>query len=248
MGLERVFDAPWTLRKLRGEPLGGLLEAFCDWLLDCGYPRDMARKHLGRISHLNQWLAEQGRRGLSEAQAQGVLESVDRTTVVGRRDYAILTLLYTYGVRGGQVRSLRQSDIAWARNQILFRAIKGGKDSLLPLTSQVGQSLLDYLQKARPRCRFPEVFLTCRAPYGPVGKISEIVRRNLKRAGIDAPSPGAHGFRHAFATRMVARGHPLKAVADVLGHRCLSTTFLYTKVDFKALSQVALEWPKEVRS
>ncbi len=67
-----------------------------------------------------------------------MLESVDRTTVVGRRDYYILTLLCTYGVRGGQVRTLRQSNIAWARNQILFRAMKGGKDSLLPLTLQVG--------------------------------------------------------------------------------------------------------------
>jgi site-specific recombinase XerD len=62
------------------------------------------------------------------------------------------------------------------------------------------------------------------------------------------PRKGSHVFRHGFATRMVADGHPFKAVADVLGHRYLSTTFIYTKVDFNALSQVALEWPEEVAS
>lgn len=190
-------------------------------------------------------------RGLSEAQAQAVLESVDRNTLAGRRDYAILTLLHTYGVRGGQVRALRFNDISWAEDQILFRAMKNGKDSHLPLTDQVGESLLDYLQNARPRRWFAEVFLTCQAPYHPLPRsnsLSEIVRRHILAAGIDVPSKGAHAFRHAFATRMVAKGHALKEVADVLGHRHLSTTFIYTKVDFNALSQVALEWPGEVGS
>jgi site-specific recombinase XerD len=188
-------------------------------------------------------------RGLSEAQAQAVLQSVDRSTAIGRRDYAILTMLHAYGVRGGQVRALQLNDIRWADDQILFRATKNGKDSLLPLTAAVGESLLDYLQNARPRSSFPEVFLTCRAPYHPLldsRSLSAIVRRRICAAGIDLPSQGAHVFRHAFATRMVAAGHPFKAVADVLGHRYLSTTFIYTKVDFNALSRVAMPWPEEV--
>jgi len=190
-------------------------------------------------------------RGLSEGQAHTVLQSVDRTTTAGRRDYAILMLLHTYGIRGGQVRALQLNDIRWTEDQILFRATKGGKDSLLPLTKEVGESLLDYLQHARPRSAYREVFLTCRAPHHPLPRsssLSEIVRRHFRVAHIDVPSMGAHAFRHAFATRMVAEGHPFKAVADVLGHRYLSTTFIYTKVDFNALSQVALEWPGEVAS
>lgn len=190
-------------------------------------------------------------RGLSEAQAQLVLESVDRRTRAGRRDYAILQLLHTYGVRGGQVRALRLSDIRWAEDQILFRATKNGKDSLLPLTAEVGESLLEYLQDARPHYSFSEVFLTCRAPYHPLGSstvLSMIVYRCIMAAGIDVYSKGAHVFRHAFATRMVAEGYSLKAVADVLGHRHLSTTFIYTKIDFNALKTVALDWPEEVKS
>jgi site-specific recombinase XerD len=188
-------------------------------------------------------------RGLSQQQAQRIIESVDCSTNTGLRDYAILQLLYTYGVRGGQVRALRIEDIHWAGNQILFRASKNGKDSLLPLSREVGQSLLDYLSQARPPCSYPQVFLTCRAPYHPLAyssSLSAIVHRHIRAAGVDVSSRGAHAFRHGFATRMVNEGYSLKAVADVLGHRHLSTTFIYTKVDFNSLKQVALDWPQEV--
>ncbi len=188
-------------------------------------------------------------RGLSDSLAQQVLCGIDRSNPVGRRDYAILQLLYTYGVRGGQVRALRFEDIHWADNQILFKACKHGKDSRLPLTAEVGESLLDYLQNSRPAYAYPHVFLTCRAPYHPLpnsSSLSAIVQRRIRAAGIEIPSKGAHAFRHGFATRMLHKGHSLKAVADVLGHRHLQSTFIYTKVDFKALKQVALQWPQEV--
>ena len=188
-------------------------------------------------------------RGLSDAQAQQVLRGIDRKTPVGRRDYAIIQLLYTYGVRGGQVRALQLERINWAQNQILFMSAKRGKDSCLPLTTEVGESLLDYLQNSRPASSYPEVFLTSRAPYHPLphsNSLSAIIERHIRSAGIEIPSRGAHAFRHGFATRMLEQGHSLKAIADVLGHRYLGTTFLYTKVDFNHLKQVALEWPGEV--
>jgi integrase/recombinase XerD len=188
-------------------------------------------------------------RGLTNQQAEPILRGLNRKTPVGRRDYAILQLLYTYGVRGGQVRALRLEDIDWARNEILFKASKRGKHVQVPLTAEVGESLLDYLQNSRPACSCPEVFLTCRAPYHPLpnsNSLSAIVERRVRAAGIDIPSKGAHAFRHGFATRMLQQGHSLKAIADVLGHRHLGTTFLYTKVDFNTLKQVALPWPEEV--
>ena len=188
-------------------------------------------------------------RGLTEAQAQKVLQGVNRKTCVGRRDYAILQLLFTYGVRGGQVRALRLEQIDWIREQILFEPSKHGKASLLPLTREVGESLLDYLQNSRATSSYPQVFLTMRAPYRPLPRSSSlaaIVARCIRAVDIDIPHRGAHVFRHAFATRMLQQGHPLKAVADVLGHRYLGTTFIYTKVDFNSLKQVALDWPEEV--
>jgi integrase/recombinase XerD len=188
-------------------------------------------------------------RGLSDTEAQQVLRSINRMSHVGRRDYAIVQLLYTYGVRGGQVRALCLEDIDWVHNQILFKASKHGKDSRLPLTPEVGESLLDYLQHSRPPSSSPQVFLTCRAPYHPLpysSSLSAIVERHIRAAGVDSPHQGAHAFRHCFATRMLHEGHSLKAIADVLGHRHLSTTFIYTKVEFNALKHVALEWPQEV--
>jgi len=119
----------------------------------------------------------------------------------------------------------------------------------MPLTPEVGEGLLDYLQNSRPSCSYPHVFLTCRAPYHPLpnsSSLSAIVGHYIQTAGIEIPSKGAHTFRHCFATRMLYKGHSLKAIADVLGHRHLGTTFIYTKVEFNALRQVAFEWPKEV--
>jgi site-specific recombinase XerD len=188
-------------------------------------------------------------RGLTDSQAQQVLQGVNRNTFAGRRDYAILQLLFTYGIRGGQVRALRLDQIDWARNRILFEPAKGGKVSLLPLTTEVGESLIDYLQNSRAPSPCPQVFLTTRAPYHPLPRsnsLSIIVDRCIRAAGINIPHRGAHVFRHAFATRMLQDGHPLKAIADVMGHRYLSTTFIYTKVDFNSLRQVALDWPEEV--
>ncbi len=187
-------------------------------------------------------------RGLTGEQALKVLQGIDRNSKVGRRDYAICQLLYTYGVRGGQVRALRHHDINWAQSQILFGASKHGKDSLLPLTVEVGESLLDYLKNTRPGSSDPHVFLTSRAPYRALAHsnaLSAMVERYLRKAGIEVSSKGAHAFRHGFATRMLQEGHSLKAIADVLGHRHLGTTFIYTKVDFNSLRQVALRWPKE---
>ena len=188
-------------------------------------------------------------RGLTDEQAQKVLKTINRSNNTGRRDYAICQMLYSYGVRGGQIRALRLQDIDWTADQIFFKALKNGKDSLLPLTDEVGQSLLDYLQNARPPSIHPEVFITTRAPYHPLlesNTISSIISRNIIAAGVNCHSKGAHAFRHNFATRMVQKGHSLKEIADVLGHRHLETTFIYTKVDFTILKQVGLAWPLEI--
>ena len=147
------------------------------------------------------------------------------------------------------MRALRLEDINWEQSQILFKALKHGKDSHLPLTAEVGESLLDYLQNSRPPYAYPHVFLSSRAPYHPLphpNSLSAIVERCIRAAEIEIPCKGAHAFRHCFATRMLHEGHSLKEIADVLGHRHLGTTFIYTKVEFHALRQVALEWPEEV--
>jgi site-specific recombinase XerD len=185
-------------------------------------------------------------RGIEDAAACQVLAGIDRTTPVGKRDYVIIQLLHSYGVRGGHIRALRLDDIDWAQSRIRFRAMKHGKPIAQPLLPDVGEALLDYIRNGRPHAPCAEVFLTCRAPYHPFeysSSLSAITERRMRAAGVSAPTFGAHAFRHCFASRMVNAGESIKAVADMIGHRSLSTTFIYTKVDFRTLSEVPLEWP-----
>lgn len=210
-----------------------------------GYtPRDFAEV----VPILRTYKLDKIPRGINEEDAQRLLSNINRNNDMGRRDYAILQLLYTYGIRGGQLRALRLKDIDWQESRIYFMALKHGKNILQPLTDKVGESLLDYLQHTRPESSYPEVFLTLRAPYRPMQHsttLSEIIARRMRAAGITAPTYGAHAFRHRFASRMLEHGHSLKSIADMIGHRCIQTTFIYTKVDFQALNQVALDWPEE---
>jgi len=183
-------------------------------------------------------------RAISDSDARRVLSGIDTGTAEGLRDFAMFQLLLCYGVRGAHVRSLRLDQILWEQGRIRFPALKGGRSLDLPLTEAAGNSLLDYLQKGRPASLFPEVFVSTALPYGPLrNTFSGIIARRMQAAGIDAPIR-THAFRHAFATRMLRQGQPLKAVADLLGHRALQTTFIYTKVDFRTLRGVALPWPE----
>lgn len=222
------------------------LRTFLRFCLQQGYiqlPLDRA------VPKLHRYQLSTVARGLSEEQASKLIQCIDRHSSAGCRNYAICQLLFTYGVRGGQIRALRLEDIDWAADQILFRALKLGKDSLLPLTHEVGASLLDYLQNGRPASKDPHLFLTLRAPYHAIkgnSVLTNMVAHYIQAADIDIASKGTHVFRHGFATRMLAQGQSLKAIADVLGHRHLGSTLIYTKVDFKHLNQVALPWPGEV--
>ena len=171
MALERVFEYPRTLRRLRSGPIGKLLEGFCSWLLEHGFRRGTIRKHLFNVSHLNEYL-------------------------------------------GGPRSVVRQGGATCSPLLFLPSRLPDLPGTLSPFGSfQFG---FGYCGAPHPGCRH---------------RIS---------------SKGTHVFRHCFATRMLHQGHSLKAIADLLGHRHLGTTFIYTKVDFNALKQVALEWPQEV--
>jgi integrase/recombinase XerD len=180
-----------------------------------------------------------------------LLESIDTTSPIGRRDFAIIQTLSAYGVRGNQVRSLRLDHINWQNNTIEFLPSKGGKAIIQHLTTEVGNSLIAYIRDGRPNhAPYPEVFLTSRPPFNPfkkAGSFSNIIVRCLHKAGIELPQGvprGTHCFRHAFATRFAGQV-PLKHIADMLGHRDISSSLIYCKVDFIALSQAALPWPQE---
>jgi integrase/recombinase XerD len=185
-------------------------------------------------------------RGISWEAVQKVTAAIDRTTNSGRREFAILLLLTHYGVRIGQITTLRLRDIDWRNGLIRFPISKKGNPLCFPLQPDV-EALLDYIEHARGRKSFPEVFLTLKGTPRPLGENNHLnctFQTLFKRAGIDSPSKGSHAFRHAFASRLMERGTPIKVIADMLGHKCIDTTFIYTKVDLKHLRSVASEWPE----
>jgi integrase/recombinase XerD len=185
-------------------------------------------------------------RAISAEHAQRVIESCDLSTVVGRRDRAVLLLLARLGLRGGEIITLLLEDIDWDAGRLCVRG-KNGHQCLMPLPVDVGEAIAAYLQQGRPASTDRHLFLRSRAPYrgllhGSDG-IGSLVRNALERAGVDAPHKGSHQFRHALAIRMLRGGASLPEIGEVLRHRSPLSTSIYARVDFGALRPLALPWP-----
>ncbi len=185
-------------------------------------------------------------RGLPPGQVRRLLDSCDRSTAVGRRDYAILVLLSRLGLRCREVAALELGDVDWRAGEVVVRG-KGSRIDRLPLPCDVGEALVDYLRHGRP-CGFGRtVFVTACAPVTAVSRwtINDLIARACKRAGI---SPvGAHCLRHTVASELLSRGAGLREIGQVLRHQDLGTTAIYAKVDRAALSRLALPWPGSER-
>ena len=127
---------------------------------------------------------------------------------------------------------------------------KSGRRSELPLSTEVGKAIAAYLRRGRPESTSRRVFLRAKAPirgFRGASGVGSIVRHSLQRAGINAPTRGAHQFRHGLASEMLRQGASLGEIGELLGHRHPQTTKIYTKVDLKALRTLALPWPGGVR-
>jgi site-specific recombinase XerD len=175
-----------------------------------------------------------------------IIEKIDRSTNYGKRLYAIIRLLFEYGIRGCQIRCLKFDDIDWNNETINFSAQKGGKDSSFPLTKEVGNAIIDYVKNVRPKSNYKEIFLTLQAPFTPIKaqNLSHILKKAIENAGIKLSHYGSHCFRHGFVSRLLKKGISYKNIADLIGHRYIGSTFIYTKIDKDALAEVALELPE----
>jgi integrase/recombinase XerD len=181
-------------------------------------------------------------RGLDTAVVARLLDSCDRDTIVGRRDYAILIILARLGLRGVEVADLELGDIDWRGGEVAIRG-KGNRIDRLPLPVDVGEALAGYLIAGRPRCPAVTVFCTVRAPYQRLSAatVRAIMGNACRRAGMDRV--GAHRLRHSLATEMLRAGASLAEVGQVLRHRSQLATSIYAKVDDNALRVLARPWP-----
>jgi integrase/recombinase XerD len=181
-------------------------------------------------------------RSIGAADVERMLSVVERRSVVGRRDYALLLLLVVYGLRAREVAALTLDDFDWRGNKLHVRCRKAGRADVYPLAPEVGEAVLDYLRRARPTTRERRVFLRVTAPRIAVTHqtVSRQVRVYLGRAGIAVPRPGSHTLRHSCAQRLVDAEFSLKVVGDFLGHKHAASTRIYSKVAIEALREVAL--------
>jgi len=163
----------------------------------------------------------------------------------GSRDRAIILLLARLALRAGDVRDLRLKDIDWSHGRLRVVG-KGQCETRLPLPQDAGDAVLHYLQHFRPAIEDDHVFLKVRAPFAHLrssSPISSLVGRAIQRAGIKAPSMGAHLLRHSAATEMLRQGSSLDVIGAVLRHRSVESTAHYAKVDSTLLRSVAQPWP-----
>ena len=213
------------------------------------YRGDIAQDLVAAVPAVANWSMPAIPRSIPAASVRQLLASINRQTARGRRDYAILLLLARLGLRASEVAFLELDDLNWEGGQVTVRGKRGAR-AALPVPADVGAAIAAYLRHGRPRSACRRVFLRAHAPIrgfaGP-SAIDCVVRDALERAGVQAPTKGAHQFRHGLATQMLRRGASLTEIGEVLRHRSPETTTIYAKVDLDALRTLALPWPGGAR-
>ncbi|MEI7733747.1 MAG: tyrosine-type recombinase/integrase [Verrucomicrobiota bacterium] len=170
----------------------------------------------------------------------------DRRTETGRRDYAVAMCLARLGLRISEVAQLQLADLRWREGILRLRCPKGGRERQLPLLPEVQAAMIGYLTRGRPATTLPQVFVQasgCQACS--IAQRSQAIRLAFQRSGVVKSRMGPHLLRHTLATHLFQRGVSLKAVADLLGHGHLASTWRYVRLSPVQLRMVVQPWPKE---
>ena len=199
------------------------------------------------IPALAHWRLSSLPRYLQPEEVERVIASCSANSSAGIRDRAILLLLARVGLRAGDILRLCLSDLDW--KEATIRVVgKGRRQTLLPMTQEVGDAIVAYIKNGRYPIDNDTLFIRSRAPFGPFAShcaISVIVAQAMRRADVHCPSRGAaHVLRHSVASSMLRQGASLQEIAGVLRHRSIATTEIYAKVDVVALREIAQPWPE----
>ena len=220
------------------------LRSFLRWLAAHGH----APKGLdSQIDTPRVYRQEQLPRALRWDTVRALLQSIDRTTSTGRRDYAMLLLIATYGLRSSEIIALTLDDFAWRRGELRVPRRKVDGVLVLPLTDAIGDAVLDYVQHGRPLLPTRVLFLRARPPAGVLKPtaVTEVFQTRARRSGLAIPFQGAHCLRHSLAVQLLRQGVSLKAIGDVLGHRTLESTCQYLRLATEDLRDVPLDLPDD---
>ena len=240
-----ITESGATIDKRSVQSLCSILKVFFRYLYRVG----LMTRDLGKaIESPRRYSFSNLPRSITWSEVEQMLQKVDRRSAVGKRDYAILLLLVTYGLRAREIGALTLDDIDWKRDHLHIRGRKAGHSTAYPLAPPVGEALLDYLKQGRPATTERAVFFRAYAPYTPLSRVAVSLRAKwyLQKAGINVPRPGSHTLRHTCVQRLVDSGFSLKTIGDFVGHRTPDATKIYAKVNVEALREVALGDGEEV--
>lgn len=173
--------------------------------------------------------------------------TVERSSAVGKRDYAMLLLTTRLGLRSSDIAGLTFGNLDWQRNLICLVQHKTKKIVELPLLAEVGEAIIDYLKYGRTLSHVQQVFLTAAAPYRPVNRmvINGAVSRTIMASGVDIKGRkfGPHAMRHTLASQLLRNGTSLPVISETLGHSDTQVTMNYLRIDINGLMQCALDVP-----
>jgi site-specific recombinase XerD len=174
------------------------------------------------------------------------LNTIDRSTPMGKRTYASILCQADLGLRIGDVASMKLDDFDWRKGTVRIRNNKSSDANWLPLPKRVGEAIADYLKNGRPSSSSRFVFLVFRPKHDNGGSphpLKVSIYQQWRKAGMDDRYYGTHIFRHYAAAQLKQKGVSIKVLSDILGHASLQTTALYSQVDIPALRQCAQPWP-----
>ena len=181
-------------------------------------------------------------------EVEKLMSAVDRTSAVGKRDYAIILLAARLGLRASDIANLKFENMLWEQSLIRLTQYKTGNTIELPILSEVGNAMVDYLRSGRRKSEEPYVFLCARSPYNPIqtSVITQIVRNTFAKTDIntDSRSHGPHALRHSLAGRLLEKQTILPVITEVLGHENMESTRFYLRIDLTSLRQCVLEVPR----
>ncbi|UOF90994.1 tyrosine-type recombinase/integrase [Fodinisporobacter ferrooxydans] len=177
-----------------------------------------------------------------------ILRVVDCSTAIGKRDYAILLIAISLGMRAGDICHLQISDIHWERDEISFLQQKTGNHQILPMTEGIRYALADYLKNGRPDTSCNSLFIKMRAPYEAFSASSALYRILNSYMGktsiyTEGKRHGMHAMRHSLSSRLLENGTSLPVVTSILGHSSTKVTNRYLWMNTEQLRKVSLEVP-----
>jgi integrase/recombinase XerD len=219
------------------------LRAFLRYAHDAG----LVRERLDGFDTPRTYRDELPPRALPWPSVLQLLRSIECTDRTGWRDLCILHLIAYYGLRPGEVVTLRLDSIDWERELLHVYQSKTRSPLTLPLGERTLGLLRDYIQRGRAGSTgvSPMLFLRARCPYIPLERtaVGDIFRKRMRAAGLPDCAKHVYRLRHTFAMRLLARGVGMKAIGDVLGHHSFYGTSAYLRLDLAMLRSVALAVP-----